>query len=645
MEDKVVNTFKELVQATKDLDDNAIAYELRLRKIDGNISIPENVEALSQRFNKEKGNPAKYIIEWTPQTEEDEITYIKDCVRKLCDRVDRELKGPVSGQRRLGICQRIKHVFWRLYRLTDDYVHEKHNLSEILYRNYLKIERPQSSELNISTGTIATDDQNSSHSTDPPQQQTIVSPPGPIPGDEHNDSVQTNEFDSVNENNKGAGMNDNQTNSLQSTGAIPKSSRYGPSELQTNDQRQNEDNKGVHPKSNTVEPPSLHTQLARFPLFGIQNDGSEQRTNHDIFCDPMMAPTFGFRTNNRPNAYGNQQPQYENSRSNGQYDAQNDINTRLMEALETMIRGNTSGRVDHGKELIKRRILYTATTEGQPIDIYFGMLAQYVRLAHMTETELMDIIHVTLKGTPSTWYWTSFTTHTERTFEKFQQGLNERFEEVLDGPQLLLKAAEMKYQGSGDVMIHIEKIATILKRGSIPESIQVDVIRNSLTDDMKRMLITNKITTVMDLISCMKKLFPKNCPSQTSAPRKFTNQYFGTKPFSKLVSAIEAMEKESEKSDEISEQDNGDEDVYELAAFIKQYNHHQRAQSNKNGNRKTGNTDKYSKCHNCQEMGHQFKTCTKEQTRFFCFCCGKEDQIATTCDSQACAARRANPKN
>lgn len=161
---------------------------------------------------------------------------------------------------------------------------------------------------------------------------------------------------------------------------------------------------------------------------------------------------------------------------------------------------------------------------------------------------------------------------------------------------------------------------------------------------MKRMLITNKISTVMDLISCLKKLFPKNCPSQTSALRKFQpSQYFVNKSFSKLASAIEAADRGSEYNDDTGEQDNGDGDIFEHAAFINQYNHYRKAQSNKNTNRKPGNTTEISKCHNCLEVGHQFKLCPKEQARFFCFYCGKEDQISTTCDSPTCTNRRNAP--
>lgn len=79
-----------------------------------------------------------------------------------------------------------------------------------------------------------------------------------------------------------------------------------------------------------------------------------------------------------------------------------------------------------------------------------------------------------------------------------------------------------------------------------------------------------------------------------------------------------------------------------LEVYAMAYRHNPKKFGNRNEKEKPKEkmSAEQAKCFKCEEIGHFYRDCEKPQEFFFCFACGKRDQISTKCDSTFCVNRR-----
>lgn len=239
--------------------------------------------------------------------------------------------------------------------------------------------------------------------------------------------------------------------------------------------------------------------------------------------------------------------QYEHSRPSHEPDIssyQNEINREIVQSLTRMNDG--INKTDHGREMRKRGIIYSAMAEHGTLDIYFYRIKKYQETNNLTSVELMENIHETLKAEALQWYSSTFARNADQSYKAFQLGLLERFEEILNDTQLLLKAAKMKYDGNGGILTHIDKVVTLLSRGSMSQMTQVEVIRNVLPEDIQRAFYLMDVKTVGSAITTIKKLYPNQCQSLQETFQNPSNRFHEN--ISRIISAMRGTPDPTEES-------------------------------------------------------------------------------------------------
>lgn len=250
----------------------------------------------------------------------------------------------------------------------------------------------------------------------------------------------------------------------------------------------------------------------------------------------------------------------------------------------------------------------------------------------------MDCLHCTLKGAPQIWFWNIFSRVSVRSFTEFREHISERFEEKLNGVQAIVKAATHKYLGTGDVLAHIDRVVGILNQGKVDENSQVDVLRDSLPEEMQRALRYENCQTVATIIRSLRYLFPRNCiPNTTSGNKSFQSDLDRNRMWNKFINSLEEK-KESEEPDCFA--DFSEQKTLEVCAMAYRHNPRKFGNHHERDEPKEKVFVEQAKCFNCEEIGHFYRDCERPQEYFFCFVCGKRDQLATKCDSTKCENRR-----
>lgn len=666
MDEQMISVFCDLVQDTQYLFEPAIAYEMILRGFErANPKDNNAIRELNKMFIKEHGNPREWKCEGMSDREIiDEKAHIQNELRIALDKAEceltkREVKDSAVNKlmnfQKIMLMHRLKHLFWRTYRLSGEDFLLKQTLADKMYNYYTRIDAgkltAQSNALTLNESVDSTElmseDESMADAFDRTGQATDATEGS---GGHENAIGQRTEHLQI-------AKNEQKLNALQQLDITPK---MASSFL-----------KGT---ANHAVKFNLNAKTDESPILSDEHTNDAHNHANDYIEQPQHYTQIA---QVQLEAYNQNSPHIENVRFASPYqrqhlpdqeriptnmhtgDPQSDINIKLVSILDRLVRN--SGQTerfqsrDHSQELIRRKILYTATNEGQPIDIYFGLLKQYINSNNVSEVEMMNHIQSTLKNGPLKWYWASFVPRGKITYLEFHKRIHERFEDILDSSQLLLKATELKYVRDTDVLNHVDQLTTMMTRGNIPERTQVIVIRNSLTDEMRRALMMNAADNVLDTISCLKQLFPKNCRTSTTPTiqKKFPNEFFKSRTFGKLVSAYETEQSEpTEPEPKEEEPEIETDEIEQLCAVIRQFGQHRKSKENgqyksqsqiKKPNASQGKQiDKRATiCFNCKKPGHWYKECTNEKTSIFCYRCGKADKMSYNCDTAECEQKRA----
>lgn len=132
------------------------------------------------------------------------------------------------------------------------------------------------------------------------------------------------------------------------------------------------------------------------------------------------------------------------------------------------------------------------------------MLALQREQTNISEEELMMNIHHSLIGEPSIWFWHTFRKYDDRTFRHFSVALLERLEEAVDQAKVTTKASLTRYSGSVDVLAHVDKFTALMARGELPKKLQMEILRNSLTDEMQREIVLHEKSTIEDIVKMLR---------------------------------------------------------------------------------------------------------------------------------------------
>lgn len=272
-------------------------------------------------------------------------------------------------------------------------------------------------------------------------------------------------------------------------------------------------------QSNPINPPNMPNPAIRLANVNQLLNHAVPPPNVNAQSAPSpIAPPIGEQVqNNDINQLIRAMAQLFNQQAQASHHATQQNNTR------------TPYRPDIPKELLKLKILYTGDKEGMPYDVYVDNIEKLITHLNVPLDSVMPSIHVTLKGDPSVWYHGTFQSSTEQTWDKFVTCLQERFEESCTTAELIARAGNIKFNGSGNILQHVDRITTMLRRAQIDEKTQIDIIRSSLPRDMMRTMKQERPTSLGTLTSLFKNLFPEFCPTATDFNKRGTQSDFPRK--------------------------------------------------------------------------------------------------------------------
>lgn len=354
---------------------------------------------------------------------------------------------------------------------------------------------------------------------------------------------------------------------------------------------------------------------------------------------------------------------------------------------------------NYAKLLTQQNLFFTDGKGGKPLNAYFGMLELFMSKQGISASTLMEDIHVTLKDAPSAWYWDVFRASPDRSYDAFKIGLKARFSSYVDNAEAITQAVSVKYSGNGNLLTHVDKVTGLLSNAGVHTQQLIGFITQSLPLEMRRLVASNNCTSIDQFSILLKKTFPDMCYSSTDnsseqkkkfQPGEFNKNNAFNKVFGRSVAAICRQATDNSQSEDVEvspsesqfdsagdsyanqatvnddcdnkfSDDPKEDFIAKVCAFAMNFNNRNNDRyfpsnrqnfgnngSNFNNNRpntqnavKSGNIGATgSRCYNCNQVGHGFNTCTVLQTRFFCFSCGKPDQVAATCNSARCVAKR-----
>lgn len=600
----------------------AIQYELGLRNI--RVSVPEadsdiNRGHLDSIFEQENGDPSQ--IQRSEQlNENEELQFINDELVSIEVTIQESSIQGVLPQNIDSIHEHLVHLYWRLHRISSpndrDYQLSLINRLVNVWNRSLPSEDPdhiESSESEEPTDSTKSIEHRISKGQEPPLENTEQLASLPTP-------------------------------------------KVSPNNTSTNHKPVHVTHKTTHQGSSTMIPDQLYqadtpVQVNQFPPmtqclpFHPQNNGTpvspnqSMNNNFDMYqlIQSMIQQNQMFIQSMTDQAHA-QRMAYEQSRRQPYYHMNDSNRSEPIQGPRPEMK--VSLKNDLLREFPKQGIIFSAnkTTDGKSIDIYFEMLDSFMARCKLSGPEIMEVIHGTLKAQPSTWYFSSFK-KTARTFEEFRDALYLRFEDPAEYATVITKAAQIRYLGGGDLLTHVDRITTMLKRAKATEEVQVGIIKNSLPKDMQRFMGSHRPKTIDETYRLLKDTYPEHCPASSDTDRKQSSQNFQRKAF-QTFQAIHAVQSESESNNDTTlctltpSVDEGSDDFRETEEeYLRDYEEiceltdklrHRVGQFQRFGNRPTGT------CYHCQKPGHIAPRCT--------FACGSDGQSSCRGNPKYCPA-------
>lgn len=226
----------------------------------------------------------------------------------------------------------------------------------------------------------------------------------------------------------------------------------------------------------------------------------------------------------------------------------------------------------------------------------------------ISEVDIMKVIRGTLKGLPSIWFYGTFKYMQDKSFQGFRNALLDRFEEPQIFERMIVKVAQIKYQGSGDVLAHVDRITTMLRRVQANEVTQIEMIKASVPEEMQRTISIVKPKTVGDMVNALKDAYPKHCPTSGEVERRQT-QHTYQRSFNKVFQAMSAIQSsggsEGQSNNMTSTNDGGE---HKTEVEEEQLSERFQRQMNKYKDRRFGNRSN-NNCYHCRQPGHFVDKC------------------------------------
>lgn len=646
--------FDQIPQRAEFLDDTARQYELAIRRIYKpyeNISHPYYIQCLNEAFQSTDGSPGN--IPTTSENQVVEFNITRDLINILRENIEVEMENNMPNKdRRDTYKQMLLHFFWKIQRLSILQTGQKFAICERFFAQYLALDNSTTDNTDVVNPIIPPNPENVQ-----PNTNRLFTETHPNTSPHNAEHVHTEQPTN--------GLLGSMHNmSLGNVSNIPRSQNIQTEQAQ---QPQSQMDSQRLPARRYSTDPIIQTFSNAVPLFPNEPSRplrSNLSASHFQFSQQMDDMHQSMHMPDMNRNYHIQVPLGEATRIG----TGNDQTHRVQDQPQYNNRYERRA-YDHGRDMKKRGIMYSASADGHTIDVYFGMIEQYRTIHEISDKELMAGISCTLKGPPLTWYWNLFAHIGIQTYDNFRKQLHKRFEEPLDCFQLLLRASQIRYDGKGDVLAHVDKVMPYLIRGGISAVAQVEVITCSLTEDIQRTLRMMHLHSVQDIVDVLKRLYPKQCPTTRHTPIR---RPFESQPINKGGRAIAALNASVDecikgfhnKSSSESESDTDADDHSGLTAqlcavFQKRLDRFQKkkfrptpgkstiGKPNKIKNTTNRKADPNDKCYNCHQLGHWFQHCKEDQTRFFCYRCGAEDTLAKDCQSDTCKALRSkgNQKN
>lgn len=626
------------------LNPGAVEYELCAR----NLAAPNtkkkrsDLNRLETAFAEEKGDASQIPRPTSLGEEEEEMELIKEQATRWLETHATAMESePYSSERAENI-QRLIHLMWRLYRINKErYRNVKYGLSSKMFEAIREL-RSEQTRQKVNTKTLL-------------NTATVIE--GEIGSPSTNDKPQSTNL---------------------STGAIRKGTtnhNNGESDTTRQTSRTNDGREGETRNSNNNDR-SITQQV---------DERNEQTGNRYVRALSSDEPEF-IRT---PNDNGRTQIErrYESPRQNEyrqqqrfqleELMRQSEYNRELFQDMIQLRSNNMRNndtynqrpyRIDHGKEMRKSGIVYSGKDGECTIDSYFHMIEKYQETNDLSEDEIMRTIYGTLKGLPQQWYLSSFAKAPNQSYVTFRLGLHERFDDILNDTQLILKAGSMKYTGEGNLLTHIDKVITVLARGNLPQQTQIEIIKDILPIEMQGAFHLKGVDTVGTAVTTLKQIFPKECKITDNTKKASPSKPFRNRNFHRFVSAVQGYEEPGDEHNEHEEMEElvdllgqmSEEQSRETCSIVRnimgrpqntgnRYNRFTNEQSQNGGyrqnNRYMGGQNQnggYNQNNNqrTQNMRDPCAKCGHKQAR--CYFCGTDNMIAPTCTSQFCVQRRAN---
>lgn len=398
------------------------------------------------------------------------------------------------------------------------------------------------------------------------------------------------------------------------------------------------------PSTNTLRNEEEQIHIVRPNSTVNMSSDSHESMNNGLNPDAEAFNSISLLNSSETNNNGSRNHRNSNNLNNDgipidQQQVNTQINLEMLRIIQELQRQQvrTVPRTDHANGLYKARILFTATSEGSTLEVYFGKLDYYVRVNRLSYSTIMDVVHTTLKDNPSEWYWNVFEKQADKSYADFKKGLNKRFGDQLNKTQMIIKASEVKYI-NGNMLAHIDKVLKILAKGSIEEKDQVEIILHGFSEEVQRHLDSEKITSTSELTERVRKLYPSNCTTEIPNKKVEPKEYFKSKSVAQITSELDNNQADNNENTADNQEQPSEAEVF--AMFKRFMNSNDRFKTRDSQKKNTAGIDRKKKCYNCGSDRHYFQECLTPRTKIFCFRCGRVGSKFPECQTEACANRR-----
>lgn len=713
---EIAGAVKEVVQTCKYIPTRYVEYELAIREIipsDPTDTSRDKIR-LGKQLDKEQGDPSHLRNIYPYDNDKTEIEFVRNESQGLKTTSDEELARKPNGGLRMQLLQHWIHLFWRVYRLQSVAVkYERVECLATIYHYWLSLQNRTSSN-SVSHSSVGP---NNTHMFIHPEQGQNISLG-------RSEGAQYTNQQSVISHKQNDVSRINQTGNKGILPPLQENEGFGeqfrPMTPVNINARKQHSNVNLPISSNgatynehivrTDVTPLSDEELLQFrtPAMGSKQNyiANEYEVPPEDEYTPLNQKYYfsnEYNSRNHGNPFSqivipNKTDMFKPSRSfnpftqasspiqtSMRFSSNDNLRSQLRELdrqrqainrsyqviqqqllsddSETVRTGMVNNDFDVGKALQRHDIIFNGTRG--TLDIYVSGLQEFIEGTGVSERLLMSNIRITLKDSAKIWYWNYFHHQTNKSLVNFIRLLTMHFDEQLTTLQLATKASAIRYVRGRNIMEHMNKVMSILRRGSISEDDILSVIHETLPEDIRGSLKFRGIKNVNDLVRTIKDLYPSLCNASYSS-NIFSSSNFRNRNSLAEIETHDGVSTggESEPTEEDDVQNTISDVQNELCEMFnnfmkKNFNSNpdvnkprsQNPQNNKNSsfrNDQRTSVDENFKvmpgCFNCRNKDHLFKDCSKPQERLFCFTCGRRDIVSTKCNTRKCVDIR-NQKN